>query len=628
MCPFPKSRHGFTMLPLILFMFVIVGLISAGYMMLGPKVQLGKTVETTKSLDSIANAVILWTASSRSLPTTLQTVFTGGNPLDPWGSNILYVFDNNLTNTATGGICGKTSTNLTANGTVNTAFVLISSAGDALQSVWSGAPALALATTAYPTAGATTATLVTGDLFKIVTLEELKNRAGCYGSTQGRLKILNNELPKVASGIDVGTQLKVFADGGVTTAYDWNPLPSLTGLMFTSTVNTVSITGIAPTCPGVLCPSSCNLVGGNYSCPLTFTVASGGATVSKTLNLIILPNPLPTPTAAWNFNEGSGNTIGSGSTLGTIAGTANWVPRAGGFSLYLDGTNNYIYFNDINYFNIGTGNVALAAWVNFSGMPKQSWCDPVSKVDMAIGAIVGKGFLYPAIGYGMYVTQTRQCTSCTSGCGAWSNYKVAFQLRNPANTDIHYVTSDDTINGGTWTFVTAMLDRSALPATDQIKLYLNGVKQTVATNDYQYTAPTALNFDNSFKFTIGARHGGGSSYAFPYWGPIDDVQFYKVALSDGQVQTLYTTTALPYRIWNNSGVPRWYTYYDGTITTPCSTAPVASLAEFPPLSVKGTLSTYSNSTCTNNLFAVSYVNAIDTNGDNCLNINQTDRSCP
>jgi hypothetical protein len=247
---------------------------------------------------------------------------------------------------------------------------------------------------------------------------------------------------------------------------------------------------------------------------------------------------------------------------------------------------------------------------------------------MAIGGIAGKGFLYPSIGYGMYVTQTRQCTSCTSGCGAWSNFKVAFQLRNPANTDIHYVTSDDFISGGSWIHIVAMLDRSASPATDQIKLYINGVKQTVATNDYQYTAPTALNFDNSFKFTIGARHGGGASYGLPYWGLIDDVQFYKVALTDGQVQTLYTTTAIPYRIWNNSGVPRWYTYYDGTSTTPCSSVSVGSGVEFPALALKGTLATYSNSTCTNSPLSISYVNAVDTNGDNCLNINQTDRSCP
>lgn len=619
------------MMPLILFMFVIVGLISAGYMMLGPKVQLGKAVETKSGLEKAVDAIISWSVANGRIPkfqqaplavdNELTTVLP--NSLDAWGKSYLYLYDIDLADKTLGGLCGLTATKIVANNIQDVAFV-----------VWSGGedftPLATLANTpANPPRPLVTATLnstnlaspsnistygpITGtltltanDLFRIVTLEELKNRAGCYGSTQGRLRILNNELPN-ADGCSSSYAAQLYPDGGVKRTAPLTPIP----YKWSTTTPNWSIN------------SSSGL--------LSTTLPADSVTVTLTDAMLDIQRYYflkVKPCGSWSFNEGSGNTIGSGSTQGTIAGTANWISRGGGYGLYLNGTNNYIYFNDLNYYNIGTGDVTLSAWVNFSGMPKQSWCDPATKVDMAIGAIAGKGFLYPAIGYGMYVTQTRQCTSCTSGCGAWSNYKVAFQLRNPANTDIHYVTSDDTINGGTWTFVTAMLDRSALPATDQIKLYLNGVKQTVATNDYQYTAPTALNFDNSFKFTIGARYGGGSSYAFPYWGPIDDVQFYKVALSDGQVQTLYTTTALPYRIWNNSGVPRWYTYYNGTSTTPCSTAPVASGAEFPPLTVKGTLSTYSNSTCTNNLLAVSYVNAIDTNGDNCLNINHTDRSCP
>lgn len=287
---FIRRPYGFTMMPLILTMFVIVGLLSAGIMLLGSSTQRTKTVEATKSLDSIANAVTLWSASSRTLPPTLQAVFTGGNPLDPWGNNIFYIFDNNLIATATGGICSKTSTNLTISGTANTAFALFSTAGDTLQSSWTGAPAFSTTVFSYPaTLAGTTATLAAGDIFKIVTLEELKSRAGCYGTTQGRLKILNNELPKVKSGLDVGTQIKVFADGGNTALYTWNPLPVLPGLTFTAVSNVMSITGNAPTCPGVSCPVSCNPLSGGYSCPLTFTVNSGGTTVSRKLNLIITP---------------------------------------------------------------------------------------------------------------------------------------------------------------------------------------------------------------------------------------------------------------------------------------------------------------------------------------------------
>ncbi len=598
MGPFLKSRYGFTMLPLILFLFVIVGLISAGYMMLGPKVQLGKTVETKAGLEKAVDAIISWSVANGRIPTNTEYQGVLPNPNDRWGKPFVYLYDNNLTNTASGGLCGRT-TATTYNGQ-QIAFVVLSG-GDDFQTTLNSSPF------------AGTPTLPVTDLFRVVTLEELKNRAGCYGTTQGRLKILNNELPKGCTGVSYSAT--IFAGGGVPPY----PTCTITGLPAGLSTTGTHITGIPSTT-------------GNF--PVYVQIADSHLPTANTAqkNMALTVNScgasLPTPTASWTFNEGTGNTIGSGSTLGTIAGTANWVARGGGSSLFLNGTNNYIYFNDINYFNIGIGDVALSAWVNLSGMPNQHWCDPVSKVDMAIGGIAGKGFLYPSIGYGMYVTQTRQCTSCTSGCGAWSNFKVAFQLRNPANTDIHYVTSDDVISGGSWIHVVAMLDRSASPATDQIKLYINGIKQTVATNDYQYTAPTALNFDNSFKFTIGARHGGGASYGFPYWGLIDDVQFYKVALTDGQLQTLYTTTAIPYRIWNNSGVPRWYTYYDGTSTTPCSSISVGSGVEFPALAVKGTLATYSNSTCTNSPLSISYVNAVDTNGDNCLNINQTDRSCP
>jgi hypothetical protein len=560
MRPFLTSRHGFTMLPLILFMFVIVGLLSAGYMMLGPKVQLGKTVETKAGLEKAVDAIISWSVANGRLPTTLPqtdeyaTVVFGNTPIDSWGKPIYYIYDDKLANTAAasyGGLCGKTHTYLIVrtcpdaacatptNITPDVAFVLLSGGSNFNNQTRGTVPITAPTTVNFYTAATSIDNYALDgnrveqydDIARVVTLEELKNRAGCYGNTQGRLKILNNELPKGCNGTPYSAT--IFAGGGVP------PYPTYT------------ITGLAGTGLSALGANITGTPTTTGSFPVSVQVTDShtptATTVQKNLTLTVnsCGASLPTPTAAWNFNEGAGNTIGSGSTLGTIAGTPNWIARGSGFALYLNGTNNYIYFNDINYFNIGTGDMTLSAWVNFSGMPTQSWCDPVSKVDMAIGAIAGKGFLYPAIGYGMYVTQTRQCTSCTSGCGGWSNYKVAFQLRNPANTDIHSVYSDAVIAGGSWAHIVAVLHRGAIPATDQIRLYINDVKQTDASNDYLYAAPTALNFDNTFKFTIGARHDGGAGYGFPYWGSIDDVQFYKSALTDAQINTLYTTGLNP-----------------------------------------------------------------------------------
>jgi hypothetical protein len=64
--------------------------------------------------------------------------------------------------------------------------------------------------------------LPTTYISRVVTLEELKNRAGCYGSTQGRLKILNNELPKVCDGSTSISYATLHAGGGVATGYSWS----------------------------------------------------------------------------------------------------------------------------------------------------------------------------------------------------------------------------------------------------------------------------------------------------------------------------------------------------------------------------------------------------------------------
>ncbi|MDK9716272.1 MAG: LamG domain-containing protein, partial [Trichlorobacter sp.] len=530
-----------------------IGLISAGYMMLGQKILLGKTVETKAGQEKSVDAIVSWSVANGRLPKDTEFTSALPNQNDSWGKSFYYMYDDTLANTLAagyGGLCGKTHTNLTVqtcpdaicavptNITPDVAFVLLSGGSNLNNQTRATGPITAPTTVRFYTVTTPTDNYVTDilriepydDLNKVVTLAELKSRAGCYGSTGGRLKILNNELPKGCSGTPY--LATVFGGGGVA---PYQPY-TITGLP----------AGLSSTGPNI---SGSPSTTGSFPVTIQITDSQTPTATVAQKNLTLTVNScgasLPTPAAAWAMNEGTGNTIGSGSTLGTISGTANWVARGGGYALLLNGTNNYIYFNDINYFNIGTGNMTLSAWVNFSGMPAQHWCDSTTGTDMAIGAIAGKGFLYPAIGYGMYVTQTRQCTSCTSGCGAWSNYKVAFQLRNPANTDIHSVYSDVAIAGGSWAHLVAVLDRGASPATDQIKLYINGIKQTDASNDYQYTSPTALNFDNTFKFTIGARHDGGSGYGFPYWGYIDDVQLYKVALTDAQISTLYTTGLTP-----------------------------------------------------------------------------------
>lgn len=237
------------MLPLIIMLFLVVGLISAGILMLGPKAAGQRMADTTASLDSMAGTIISWSAATRVLPATLTPVFTS-IPSDSWGNSVLYIFDNRLRDTTTGGICGRTTTGLSVivNGatTPNVAFVLLSSGGnDTPRSTWTGNPVLSRTVTTYGSGAAgATATLVSGDLFKIVTLDELKNRAGCYSTTGGRLKILNNELPSACAG-SASYPATLFGEGGVPgSGYTW---AKVSGSPVWITLNTAGVLAPAGT---------------------------------------------------------------------------------------------------------------------------------------------------------------------------------------------------------------------------------------------------------------------------------------------------------------------------------------------------------------------------------------------
>jgi len=260
MYSFPKSRHGFTMLPLILFMFVIVGLISAGYLMLGPKVQLGKTVETKAGLEKAVDAIISWSVANGRIPnaTDIQNILP--QTTDSYGAKLGYLFDVNLADKTKGGVCGRTQTDAKDAANVYYAFVLISGGNDYTINSTPTQTALIITdqilTAQLPTIPSPYNGLSPNDLFRVVTLEELKNRAGCYGSTQGRLKILNNELPNGCEGIKyVAT---IFADGGISTQnYTWElinkpswmpsqtPAPGTFARFSSSTVTTGSNQDIA-----------------------------------------------------------------------------------------------------------------------------------------------------------------------------------------------------------------------------------------------------------------------------------------------------------------------------------------------------------------------------------------------
>ncbi len=241
------NRRGMALLNMV-FIFIFVGvLVVAGVKTYGSIVERAKINDSKAALDKAVNAIISWSVSNNRIPdTTATTNFATiiPNPKDAWGKDLVYLYDSSLTNAATGGLCGKTKTSYPpgcSDETMCDAFVLISGSNDYIVN---STPA---ASQNFPAA----VTLSSSDIYRVVTLAELKSRAGCYGPTGGRLRIINNELPNACFGSPYTAT--VYATGGVPidgNAYNW-AIPVLS----TSPLPTNYPSWLTPTNPSVL-PSS------------------------------------------------------------------------------------------------------------------------------------------------------------------------------------------------------------------------------------------------------------------------------------------------------------------------------------------------------------------------------------
>lgn len=306
---FIRSCHGFTMLPLILFMFIIVGLVSAGMLLVGPKVQLGKAVETKAGLEKAVDAIISWSVANGRLPDVAEIQAILPNPNDSWGRPLVYVFDDNLTKALNGGLCGRTTA--TTYNSQQIAFILLSGSED---NQVTSTPSASGAFTGSPIIQLT-------DLSRVVSLEELKNRAGCYGSTQGRLKILNNELPKGCSGSAYSAT--IFGSGGVAPypAYTIGGLPAGLFAAGPTISGTPTVTGTFPVSI---------LIRDNHD-PIANTV-------QKNLNLVVAscgPPPPVTFNEAFNAGvSGQGNSITITQDPGTGTVSASAVNGTGSACLW------------------------------------------------------------------------------------------------------------------------------------------------------------------------------------------------------------------------------------------------------------------------------------------------------
>jgi type II secretory pathway pseudopilin PulG len=216
------NQRGMALLNVV-FIFILIGVLAvAGAKMFGSQVAQGKARDTKGALESQARMAIAWAVSNKRLPVSgseFNGVF-GSPPLDAWGNSVVYYADPHLSATpaSTGNsICGWTSTPVYYGSPTNyVAFALLSAGG-----------ASAVPLTSWPASGALT--IQPGDAARIVTLGELQARAGCFGSTLGYLRIVNNELPNACTS--AAYSATIYPDGGMPPySYSYSGLPAgLTG---------------------------------------------------------------------------------------------------------------------------------------------------------------------------------------------------------------------------------------------------------------------------------------------------------------------------------------------------------------------------------------------------------------
>lgn len=245
-----SDNKGFALFFLIAVFLVISALIGAGITMIGPRVRKAKYDRSGEILTAATQSVISWSVINGRLPDAATFPSLLPSSVDDWGRALVYIYDNNLTSSATGGICGRQSTGLLYGAVANTAFIIVSGAEDLTVNT----------TPSVSGAYAGTVAPATADIVRFVSLENLKNQAGCFGFTSGVLKILNNELPEGVSGTPYTGSL--FADGGVP-PYAWNATVLPVWLAFNPATDTLTGT-----------PA----IAGSFSVTLKVTDANGGTT--------------------------------------------------------------------------------------------------------------------------------------------------------------------------------------------------------------------------------------------------------------------------------------------------------------------------------------------------------------
>ena len=474
-----NGQAGMALMPLVLAVVIAGALIGAGMHLVEPVARRMRTESTRQLLDRASRSVVSWSVANGRLPTAAEFVTAAGVRDDPWQRALVYVYDGNLAASDTGGLCGRASTGIVADGVADSAFFIVSGGED-----------FSVETTP-DVSGAFTgnAAISPLDLAETVSLADLRNRAGCFDRTAGRLILLNNELPEGCSGEPYRGDL--FARGGVS------PL-TLTAAVLPAWL-TLTPAGSSWHCSGT--PST----PGGYTIDVTVTDAAGTSVQRRFDITVIACSTGPSPVSQWDFNEGVGATTadGAGANGGTLVGDTAWsadTPDGSGSSLSFDGSGDFVRVNDHSSLRL-TGQLTLMAWVKETAVGQ--YAKVISRRTGYHFYFLGVDNGHPYGGIGDDVSYTVTGKSLLMSLDRWNHLAFVY---------------DDTV--------------------DRMFLHFDGTERMTAVTQ---SLPATAGVDLS----IGADFQGSGHY---FNGDVDDVAVYGSALTDGDIRGLFYGSVHPDRV--------------------------------------------------------------------------------
>lgn len=480
--PAVSNDKGIALLYIVMVVVFIGVVVAAAALLTGPLAQRSKTVEARGVIDSAVQSVIGYAATNRRLPTTAQFDGAVRKARDAWGNPLYYIADGNLAPSSPGVssdyICGRSATSITVrqcltdncaayNDITNIAFVVVSG-GKNFNVQTAPAGTRVTVYTQNDTTDRDDCTTAGNcpnyngnminrperydDIVKWVTLEELKNKMGCYGSTPGRFKVLNNELPAACIGQSYSATL--YSDGGVTPYGNW----TVSGLP----------TGLAMDLASGVISGTTSVAAGTYD--ITFSRSDGGGSTAQKLLQLTVKNCALGPLGYWSFDDAAnlgGTTTGSVTPAAGSSGTALFFNGISSFTPNNQGTNNSKYSFEYNQA------FSIVMWVKLMKFPTAA---PTSTVY----PFVSKAG--PSPNYNGYYLELHGSNYPPPPNTAY--HRIAFRLVGRESAPPRYIyvyntTPINTIN--TWYHVAVSYSGSG--SASGVKLYVNGVSANTTSRD-------------------------------------------------------------------------------------------------------------------------------------------------